>query len=454
MMKRYGLWILILFITFGMTACKKEEVVNSTNLEATVALTPSEEPTITPTITIEKPISRDYRVVDQKLNLEDRITGNYPQINGLMESDKEAKINQLITEDIMSFIEAFNESDVTQEIRYDVPWKGENLLSIRYYMFYNAEGAAHPNSNYKTLNIDLENEKIIRLSDVINIDVNFAKVMSKNSKYSAPLDSSQDLEDMLKDNKSGIDTKTFLEGDSQQDYYSSYSYFTENTLGFSTSVPHALGDYALFEVSYADIKDYIKSTSPIWNDFKEALTAKPSRNEEDSSPVGDTNADNSAEGNTEAFDNLVPDNNLCGDNEELLFGFPILGSKKRLAVCISSINQDYIIYRFGTKDKVELEYPGDRSGSWNGFIYSYYLRGGQEENEGLDLNYLTFENNGFQYKIYQETAADSGKTEVGIIVTDLATDVETKIEGNAEEAEGSLITLRDNDKINFIEYGD
>lgn len=39
-------------------------------------------------------------------------------------------------------------------------------------MYDFAEGAAHPNNDYKTLNIDLKNEKIIRLSDVINIDEN------------------------------------------------------------------------------------------------------------------------------------------------------------------------------------------------------------------------------------------------------------------------------------------
>ncbi|MBP1756529.1 MAG: hypothetical protein H6Q59_2927 [Firmicutes bacterium] len=448
-MKRHRVWILLLLITFGMTACKKEADVNSTDLEATVALTPTEEPTIAPTITIEKPINRDYRVVNQTINLEDRITGNYPQINGLIESDKEAKINQLITEDIMSFIEAFNESDVTLEINYDVPWKGEKLLSIRYYMYYYAEGAAHPNNNYKTLNIDLENEKIIRLSDVVNIDENFAKIMSMNSKYSGPLDPSQDLEDMLKDNKLGIDAKTFLESDSHQDYYSSYTYFTENTLGFSTSVPHALGDYALFEVSYADIKDYIKNTSPIWKDFEEAFSGKPSTNEEDQSSTEDVISENAALEITEAVDFQELDNNLCGENEELVFGFPIAGSKKRLAVCIGGTSQEYITYRFGTKDKVEFEFPEEQSDSWNKFIYSYYLRGGQKENEGLDLNYLTFENDGFQYKIYQETAAESGKTEVGILVTDLATNVETKIEGIAEEAEGSLITLRENDKISI-----
>jgi hypothetical protein len=37
----------------------------------------------------------------------------------------------------------------------------------------------------------------------------------------------------------------------------------------------------------------------------------------------------------------------------------------------------------------------------NKFTYSYYLRGGAEDNEGLDLNYLDYENGGYQYEIYE-----------------------------------------------------
>jgi hypothetical protein len=138
---------------------------------------------------------------------------------------------------------------------------------------------------------------------------------------------------------------------------------------------------------------------------------------------------------------------LCAVNEEVIISFPILDSRKRLAVCVEKNNQDYIVYRYGTKEQVELIYPEDSTDSFTKFVYSYYLRGGAADNEGLDLNYLSFENNGFRYKIYQEYAAASGETEVGILVTDIASGEETKIEGVAEEAEGDLIDLRDNDKI-------
>lgn len=135
-MKRHSLWMIILIITLGLLACKKAEVADLSKAGA-LTITPAREPVVTPIITIDEPISSDYQVLEQKLNLGDRITGSYPQIDSsLEERRKRAKINQLILEDIMSFIEAFNESDVTLEISYDVPWKSESIKhSILYVRF-------------------------------------------------------------------------------------------------------------------------------------------------------------------------------------------------------------------------------------------------------------------------------------------------------------------------------
>jgi hypothetical protein len=144
-------------------------------------------------------------------------------------------------------------------------------------------------------------------------------------------------------------------------------------------------------------------------------------------------------------------NNLCAENEEVLISFPMEDSKKILSVCFEKNQQEYIIYRFGTNEKIELEYPEDKANSWSKFIYSYYLRAGGSENEGLDLNYLTFESNGYSYKIYQEYSAESDETKVGIMVTNLSTSEEIQIEGSTDGLVGNLINLRDNDKIT-IEY--
>lgn len=140
-------------------------------------------------------------------------------------------------------------------------------------------------------------------------------------------------------------------------------------------------------------------------------------------------------------------NNLCKKNEKVLFSFKIAKSNNILSICISKNNPQYIVYRYGTKNKIQLEYPKNKDNSWKKFTYSYYLRGGGPANEGVDLNYLIFENEGYQYQVYQEYAADTDKTKVGVRVTNLKTHKETNIKGESKSFKGSLINLRDNKKI-------
>ncbi|WP_313563662.1 XAC2610-related protein [Ruminiclostridium cellobioparum] len=138
---------------------------------------------------------------------------------------------------------------------------------------------------------------------------------------------------------------------------------------------------------------------------------------------------------------------LCTDNENVLFSFKIADSAKTLSVCQSKTKPAFIVYRFGSKDKIELEFPENKADSWSKFTYSYYLRGGGADNEGMDLNYLSFESGGYKYKIYQEFTVEDNMTNVGIKITDKATNKETDIKGLSNSIEGSLINLREDKRI-------
>lgn len=139
---------------------------------------------------------------------------------------------------------------------------------------------------------------------------------------------------------------------------------------------------------------------------------------------------------------------LCNDDEDILFSFKMAKTNKTASICISKNQPDYIVYRYGTKDNVELVYPEKKDAySWNKFTYSYYVRGGGAENEGLDLNYLIFENGGYEYKIYDEYSSNDNLTKVGITVTELKTGNETEIGGESDSVYGSLIDLRENQKV-------
>lgn len=101
----------------------------------------------------------------------------------------------------------------------------------------------------------------------------------------------------------------------------------------------------------------------------------------------------------------------------------------------------------GRSENVELEFPDDFTDSWNKFIYSYYLRGGGIENEGLDLNYLRFEYNGTEYQLFQEYSAESDATDVGIRTIDSSTNNETVLRASEDSIKGDLRELRGYDNI-------
>jgi hypothetical protein len=139
--------------------------------------------------------------------------------------------------------------------------------------------------------------------------------------------------------------------------------------------------------------------------------------------------------------------NLCGENEEVLLSFKLTDSDKIASICISKKEQEYIIFRYGTRDEIELEYPKTSDTSWEKFSYSYYLRGGGIDNEGLDLNYLDFNNEEYSYQIYEEYSSNDDILSIGIKLINQDTGEETELKGDSDSVEGSLISLRDNTKI-------
>jgi len=136
-------------------------------------------------------------------------------------------------------------------------------------------------------------------------------------------------------------------------------------------------------------------------------------------------------------------------NEVNIFSFTTQTGKQ------VALNRDkenkYIIYRYGTKDKIEFEFPHKSKSSWSNFKYSFLLRDGGTQNEGLDLNYLYFINKGFKYVIYDTYFSVGQMKNVGIKIFDLKSDKTTNIKGNNKTRKGTLVDFRDN---GLVEIGE
>jgi len=136
-------------------------------------------------------------------------------------------------------------------------------------------------------------------------------------------------------------------------------------------------------------------------------------------------------------------------NEKSVFEFETVKGK-RLVIALDT-NEKYLVYRYGTEKNIELEFPKKLSTSWNEFQFSWYLRGGGVQNEGLDLNYLYFDSGIYRYVVFQEYSSNSQRTDYGIKVINRETKNKTVIEANPTTVEGTLSNFRD---VKSIKEGD
>ncbi|WP_157503317.1 hypothetical protein [Mangrovimonas xylaniphaga] len=136
-------------------------------------------------------------------------------------------------------------------------------------------------------------------------------------------------------------------------------------------------------------------------------------------------------------------------NEKSIFEFETIKGK-RLVIALDS-HEEYLVYRYGTNNNLEFEFPKNLSNSWDEFQFSWYLRGGGFQNEGLDINYLYFNNGNYRYVVFQEYSAHSQKTDYGIKVINLITEKESVILADPKTVKGSLTDFRD---MELIKEGD
>ena len=131
--------------------------------------------------------------------------------------------------------------------------------------------------------------------------------------------------------------------------------------------------------------------------------------------------------------------------EEVVFGFSLRKSNKIVLIC-NQKDDKYLVYRFGTKDKVELQYPGVlNTTSWKAFRYSGYSRGGGPGNLAMEMHSLTFKNNQVLYEIKDDSEAEHNENSASIIINTNGKKIE--LVGKAHSKHNSLGLLRDKEDL-------
>jgi len=107
---------------------------------------------------------------------------------------------------------------------------------------------------------------------------------------------------------------------------------------------------------------------------------------------------------------------LCAKNERVIFSCPIKRPAKIVSLCASkdlTSDRGYLQYRFGLPEKIELEFPQERTGTQQKFQYSHYFRA------QVDMTEIGFSINGYQYQITDDYNGEEKppQTVQGVMVT-------------------------------------
>lgn len=116
-------------------------------------------------------------------------------------------------------------------------------------------------------------------------------------------------------------------------------------------------------------------------------------------------------------------NSLCAQTEHIVFSCRTKAAKrsastagKIVSLCASpdlTREHGYLQYRYGLPGKIELEFPGSRTGTQQVFQYTHYMR------YQVDLTEINFQIDGYEYQVF-DTYNGEGKpamAEQGVSVT-------------------------------------
>ncbi len=217
------------------------------------------------------PADSDYEFVTETYQ-KGEVSIRYPQLTGLTDSETQSAVNEMIKECALRDMVYINseEGNVNYELDYEVTFSRGGFLSIKFPGYSNTEGAAHPTSFFYTINIDMKNQSLIRLSDLVKIDEGFAGVFRKGA-YRSEYDEispewKQALDEYLNETDSAGWVKNLKGSDvaGDENIDGVYSYFSEDSLVISVLVPHVLGDYTELAIDYKDLAPY-KTGHPLWD---------------------------------------------------------------------------------------------------------------------------------------------------------------------------------------------
>ncbi len=167
----------------------------------------------------------------------------YPKI--LLENKTVDKINKQIEVLLGTYLKA-SLSDIknsTAQIDFSVHYLYGDYISISFEGYYNYIKAAHPINFYYTINLNIKNGSVVKLTDNTVINEDFIEDFRNEWKTQA-FSEAQDYLDQYTNEQ----LKIMLMSSDTDKGYGVFSCFSENEIIIYFPVAHAIGDYVVINV--------------------------------------------------------------------------------------------------------------------------------------------------------------------------------------------------------------
>ena len=199
-----------------------------------------------------------YQVV-RKTYVDRAISISYPELSGMSDAEKQQRLNQLIRSEALAMLADYEASELeklTVKLDYVVVRQDAKLFSVRFNGSRFLKGTAYPTRFVQGVNLDLQAGRKLRLPEIVQLDEQFVEAI-KNGRMNAV--EGVTWEKLRLDNKRLL--KALLQADSAtstENPSRAFSYFTQDGIGISIGVIHALGDHVEFELPLAELKSFLR----------------------------------------------------------------------------------------------------------------------------------------------------------------------------------------------------
>lgn len=188
------------------------------------------------------------------------ITIHYPQISKMNDAGKQRRLNQILKSEALSVLQDYGTGDLeklTVKLDYVIGRQNSELLSVQFTGSRFMKGTPYPTALIQSVNLEMQAGRKLRLQDIVQVDDKFVQAMKKGRINYAAADVT--FEKLKLDNNKLL--KAFGQADSavtSENPERAFSYFTNDGMGISLSVIHALGDHVEFELPMVNLSSFIK----------------------------------------------------------------------------------------------------------------------------------------------------------------------------------------------------